>query len=91
MEGNTMKGLLLGLLIASSAQAEMSNNEAIAYCLKEHNYSQENFYQFRFTAAAGCAHRYIAANERAAEQKIKDFLKENPSYKNGKSNSIRYY
>lgn len=73
---------ILGLAWTYAANA-MTNNEAIKVCWEQHSPS--------YSKAAGCAHKIIAENTRRDEQKIKDFLKNNPKYKIGKSNQVRIY
>lgn len=75
-----MKKLLLLCLFLTPVYS-MSSNEAIYYCLAEHGYEQSNFNNFGFTAAAGCAHKYIAANEQAESERTSRFLENNPHYR----------
>jgi len=78
-----LRKLILLLAFLPFSAYSMSNNDAIKHCWEQHkpNYSQ----------AAGCAHVFIAANTRAEEQKIRDFLKDHPEYRIGKGGRVRIY
>jgi len=79
--------LILALLLSTQAFANdgdvqrLTNNEAIQYCWKKH---QGGLYNGTMNKVSACAHQYFIANEKAAIQKIRDFLKEHPEYRDGR-------
>lgn len=82
-----MRALLLGLcLIATTSQAEMSNNDVIKYCLDSTGYTPENFYTYNFSEASSCYHGWKTLTEadKAAERRA--FLENNPWYKGSNFN-----
>ena len=86
-------GLLAAAVVAwtwvtvTTAEAN-SNNEAMKYCLKKYNYTQDQFDTFDWSKAAACHSDYRISVQKAKYAELRDFLDANPRYRvPGQSNN----
>lgn len=73
--------LLATILVLASAGSYAGDvNQATKSCLKQSNYSQQNFNTFNFVAAAACQQKTVAANIDKEDAKYVALLKDKPYY-----------
>ena len=75
-----MKTLLIIALLSSTAVLAETNNAAFDCCLKQQQYTQQNFDNFDFGKLASCHHKTIAANVQKENDEIVALLREKPYY-----------
>lgn len=73
--------LIASILLLVSAGVYASDvNQATKSCLKQSNYSQQNFNTFNFVAAAACQQKTVAAKADKENAELVALLKDKPYY-----------
>jgi len=68
-------------LIATTSQAEITNNQALKACLAINGYTPEKFDEFDFTKSSSCFQNWRSQKNKEKLAELRDFLKHNPRYR----------
>ena len=68
-------------LVATTSQAEITNNQALKACLAINGYTPENFDTFDFNKSSYCFQNWRSQKNKEELAELRDFLKHNPRYR----------